>query len=162
MTSPRFDIDNIGCGLYTTNEIKIINQLATAYSNAGKSIEAIGILSQLHKYIRKHFHNIPLTRAHLNMVLLNYARELNIIGQFQEAIKIAEEGQQLCLDYGHYLSLPGLLALQAECHHRLENDEKSHDLYHQAYYLTKAIGDNNNSQRLKRKAKNQLNLEFEF
>lgn len=162
MTAPYFDLDCIGCGLYTTDEIKIINNLATEYSDAGKSMDAIGIWSQLYTYIRKHFHNIPLTRAHLNMVAYNYARELNIIGQFQKAIEIAEEGRQVCLNYGHYLSLPGLLALQAECHHLLGNDEKSRDLYHQAYYLMKAIGDSDNSQRLKRKVKIQLELEIEF
>lgn len=162
MTAPRFDLDNIINGLYTTDEIKIINQLASAYSMAGKSMDAIVIWSQLHRYIRKHFHNIPLTRAHLNMVLLNYARELDIIRQFKKAIEIAEEGQKVCLDYGHYLSLPGLLALQAECHYLLGDDEKSRDLYQQAYYLTKAIGDNENTQIIKRKAKKELKLEFEF
>lgn len=162
ITSPRFDISNIGCGLYTTDEIKIINHLALVYSHAGECLTAIEIWGHLRKYIQTHFHNIPLIRAHLNMVLLNYTRELNIIGQYQKAIEIAEEGRQICLDYGHYLSLPGLLALQAECYHRLGENDKSRDLFHQAYYLTKAIGDNNNLQRLKRKAKEQLNLEFEF
>ena len=162
MTSPRFDLDDIDRGLYTTDEIKIINHLAMEYSDAGKSMDAISIWSQLHKYIQKHFHNIPLTRAHLNMVAYNYARELAIIRQFQKAVEIAEEGQQICLDYGHYLSLPGILALQAECHHSLENDEKSRDLFHQAYYLMKAIGDSDNSRRIRRKAKKALNLEFEF
>lgn len=162
MTVPYFDKDDIGRGLYTTDEIKIINNLATEYSDVGKSMDAISIWSQLYNYIRRHFHNIPLTRAHLNMVAYNYARELNIIGQFQKAIEIAEEGQQVCLDYGHYLSLPGLLALQAECYYLLGKENKSIEIYHQAYYLMKAIGDNDNSQRLKRKASQQLNLEFEF
>lgn len=160
MTSPRFDIDDIGRGLYTTDEIKIINLLALAYSKAGKSIDAISIWDQLYKYIRKHFHNIPLTRAHLNMIAYNYARELNIVGQFQKAIEIAEEGRQICLDYGHYLSLPGLIAFQAECHYLLGNDEKSRDLYYQAYYLMRAIRDDDNAQKLKINAKKQLNLEF--
>ena len=96
MTVPKFDLDDIGRGLYTTDEIKIINQLASTYSNAGKSMDAIRIWHQLYTYIRKHFQNIPLTRAHLNMVAYNYARELEIIGQFQKAIEIAEEGQKIC------------------------------------------------------------------
>ena len=160
MTSPWFDLNDIGRGLYTTDEIKIINQLASAYSKAGESMDAIGIWSQLHSYIRKHFSNIPLTRAHLNMVLLNYARELDVIGQFKKAIEIAEEGQQICLDYGHYLSLPGLLAVQAECHHFVGNDQKSKELYCQAFYLTKVIGHEANLQLLRENAKRYLNLEF--
>ena len=160
MTSPQFDIDDIARGLYTTGEIKIINQLAMVYSYAGKSMEAIAILSQLHKYIRKHFANIPLTRAHLNMVLLNYARELGVIGQFQKALEIAEEGQKICLDYGNYLSLPGVLAIQAECHHFVGDDMKSKEFYYQAFYLTKAIGHEVNLQILRENAKRDLGIEF--
>ena len=161
LTAPYFDVDDIGRGLYTTDEIKIINQLALAYSNAGEHMEAISIFTQLYKYIQKHFQNIPLTRAHLNMVAYNYARELSSVGQFRKAIEIAEAGQRVCLDYGQYLSLPGLLALQAECHHFLGDDEKSRDFYFQAYYLMKVIGDNSNLQILKRKAKKEINLEFD-
>lgn len=160
MTVPRFDLDNIGRGLYTTDEIKIINQIAQVYSMADEHIEALGIWNQLYKYIQKHFHNIPLTRAHLNMVAFNYARELSVVKQYQKAIEIAEEGQKVCLDYGHYLSLPGLLTIQAECHYSLGNDDKSRDLYSQAYYLMKVIGDDANLQVLKRKVNYELNLEF--
>lgn len=161
MTVPRFDLDDIGLGLYTTDEIKIINQLAAVYSCAGKSMDAIGILSQLYKYIRKHFHNIPLTRAHLNMVAYNYAKELDYIGQFQKAVEIAKEGQQVCLDYGHYHSLPGLLAIQAECYHFLGDDEKSRDFYFQAYYLMRVVGDSSNLQILIWKAREDIGLILE-
>ena len=162
MTVPNFDLDDIGRGLYTTDEIKIINHIAMVYSWAGESLEAVEIWCQLRTYIHRHFKNIPYTRAHLNMVAYNLARELSIMGQFQKSIEIAEEGQQVCLDYGNYLSLPGLLALQAECHYFLGNNEKSRDLYHQVYYLTKAIGDGDKLRIIKRKAKEDLNLEFEF
>ena len=161
MTVPKFDLDDIGRGLYTTDEIKIINLLALTYSNAGDHLKAIEIWGQLRRYIQKHFHNIPLTRARLNIVLLNYARELDIIGQFQKAIEIAEEGQQICLDYGHYHSLPGLLALQGECYYFLGDKAKSRDFYFQAYYLMKTVGDEDNLQIIKRTAKNEIGLEFE-
>lgn len=161
MTNPRFDLDDIGRGLYTTDEIKIINQLALAYSQAEKHLNAIGIFDQLSKYIRKHFRNIPLSRAKLNIVLYNYARELRIIEQYQQAIEVAEEGQRICLNYGHYHSLPGLLAIQAECYHFLGDITKSRDFYHQAYYLMKVVGDEFNLQILSLKAKKEINLSFE-
>lgn len=161
MTSPRFDVDNIGNGLYTTDEIKIINQLALVYSKAGKAMNAISIWSQLHKYIQIHFRSIPLARACLSMVLLNYARELNIIKQFQTAIEIAEEGQQICLDYGHYHSLPGLLAVQAQGYHFVGDDTKSRDFYLQAYYLMKVVGDEVNLKIIKKNARKEIGLKFE-
>lgn len=161
LTVPSFDIDDIVRGLYTIDEIKIINHLAMEYSDAGKSMDAIGIWSQLHKYIRKHFHNIPLGRARLSMVAYNYAKELNVIGQYQSSIEIAKEGQQVCLDYGFYHSLPGLLAIQAESYHFLGDDVKSRDCYNQAYYLMKAVGDNANLQILIENAGRDIGLSFE-
>ena len=161
LTAPYFDVDDIGRGLYTTDEIKIINQLALAYANAGEHMEAISIFTQLYKYIQKHFQNIPLTRANLTMVACNYAKQLVVVGQYRKAIEIAEEGQQVCLDYGHYYALPLLLGIQADCYHKLEDDAKSKDFYLQAYYLMKVIGDNSNLQILQRKAKKAINLEFE-
>lgn len=161
LTAPYFDLDDIGKGLYTTEEIKIINQLALVYVDTGDHMEAINIYNQLYKYIQKHFHNIPLTRAHLNMIAYNYADELNRIGQHEKAIEIAEEGQRICLVYGHYLSLPSLIAIQAECHHFLGNNNKSRDLYCQAYYLMKAVGNDRNLHVVKKKAKNQVGLEFD-
>ena len=161
LTVPRFDVDDIGRGLYTTDEIKIINQLANIYSNEGMSMDAIGILSQLHKYIRKHLQNIPLAHACLSMVTYNYANELKIIGQYQNSIKIAKEGQQVCLDYGFYHSLPGLLAIQAECYYFIEDDIRSRDYYNQSYYLMKAVGDNANLQILIENARKDIGLIFE-
>lgn len=161
LSCPNFDLDEICSGLYTTDEIKIINQIAIAYIHEGKHMEAIEILSQLYKYIRKHFHNIPLTRAHLNMVIFNYATQLDAIGQYRKAIEIAEEGRRVCLDFGHYLSMPGLLEVMAESYHFLGEDKKSKDLYYQAFYFCKVIGDNNNLQTIRSEAKNYLNIDFD-
>ena len=161
LTAPYFDMDDIGRGLYTTDEIKIINQLALAYANAGEHLEAINIFTQLYKYIQKHFHNIPLTRAHLNMVVYNYAKQLVVVGQYRKAIEIAEDGQKVCLDYGHYHALPSLLGIQADCYHKLDEDAKSREFYLQAYYLMKITKDKANLEILKRKAKKEVNLEFE-
>ena len=160
MTVPQFDINDIGRGLYTTDEIKIINQLALEYSYAKEHIDAINIWGQLRTYVHKHFNNIPLTRAHLNMIAYNYARELVLIGQYSKAIEVAEKGQKVCLDYGHYLSLPGLLAVQAACHHFLGDDKTSRELYFQAYYLMKVTRDNCNLKILKENAWRNLGLEL--
>lgn len=161
LTVPSFDLDEIGSNLYTTEEIKIINQLATIHGRAGEHDEAIGILSQLYKYIRKHFHNIPLTRACLNLVAFNYARELAVVGQYEKAIQIAEEGQNICLEYGHYLHLPGLLAIKAEACHLLCKEEESKDLYRQSYYLYKVIRDDKNRVIIRDEAKKYFGLEFD-
>ena len=160
LTCPSFDLDEISSGLYTTDEIKIINQLALTHVYAGEHMEAIGIYNQLYKYIRKHFHNIPPTRAHLCMVAFNYARELGVVGQYQKAIEIAEEGKRTCLDYGHYLSLPGLLSVLAESYHFLGDQAKSKDYYYQTYYLGKVVGDEHNLQIIHADAMRYLGIDL--
>lgn len=160
LTCPSFDLDEIGSRLYTTDEIKIINQLALVHVYAGEHMDAIEIYSQLYKYIRKHFHNIPPTRAHFCMVAFNYARELGVVGQYKKAIEIAEEGKRVCLDYGHYLSLPGLLSVLAESYHFLGDDTKSKDYYYQTYYLGKVVGDEQNVQIIREDAMRYLGIDI--
>lgn len=160
LTCPSFDPEDIGRGLYTSDEIKIINQLALIHVYAGEHMEAIEIYSQLYKYIRKRFRLIPPTCAHFPMVAFNYARELGMIGQYQKAIEVAQEGRRVCLDYGHYLSLGALLSIFAESYHFLGDDEKSKEYYYQTYYLAKAIGDVRNAERVRVEDKEYLGLEF--
>ena len=160
MTSPHFALDSIGSGLYTMAEIKIINQIAVAYSVAGEHIEALTIWNQLYKWMNSHFHNFPPTRAHLNMILFNYARELSILGQREKAIEIALEGKRLCLNYGHYYTLPGLLSILAKNYHLTGNDEKSRALYLQSYFTALAIEDQAGADSVREDAWTYLSMEM--
>jgi len=160
LTCPSFDLDSIGSGLYSTEEIKIINQLALVHVYADERIEAIEIYSQLYKYIQKHFHNIPPTRAHLCMIAFNYSRELGRVGQYKKAVQIAEEGKRVCLDYGHYLPLSGLLDVLAEGYHYLGDDTKSKDYFYQTYYLCKALDDELNATIIRDDAKELLGIDL--
>lgn len=161
LTSPSFDLNEIERGLYTTDEIKIINQIALTYVYEDKHMDAIRIYDQLYNYIRKHFHNIPPTRAHLSMVSFNYAREMLAIGQYERAIEIAEAGKKICLDYGFYSSLAGLLSVMAESYHFLGDDAKSKDLYYQTYYLGKATGNEHGMEITRKEAKAYFDLDFD-
>lgn len=160
LTHPKFDPEEINLYLYTTDEIKIINQLALTFAVEDDHLGAIAIFRQLYNYIRKHFQNIPPIRAHFPMVAFNYAQELVVSGQYRKTIEIAEEGRQICLDYGHYQSLPGLLAVTADAYHFLGEDEKSRELYMQTYYLAKAIEHRSGLEAMRADAKKYLNLEF--
>lgn len=162
LTVSSFDMDEIGKNLYTTNELKIINLIAVSYIEAGRHMDAIGILRQLYQYIQKHFQNVPASRTHFGMISYNYARELLIVGQYREAIEVAEVGRESCLKYGKYLSLTDLIGTLAECYYFLGENEKSRELYYQTYYLMKALGDEHNIKYVKADAKNYLNLEFEY
>ena len=161
LTSPKFDLDQIGRGLYTENEIKIINNMANCYIRAGRHYDAIDILKPLLRYLQTNMKNIPPNRAQIPMVAFNYARELEIVQRFDDAIKIAEYARRICVDYGVYTSLSGVLMILAECHYHLGNHGRSAELYRQAYYLFKIIEDERNLAIIKVEAKEFLGLELD-
>ena len=162
MTAPHFDLEEISKGLYSFEEVKIINQIAVTYAGNGQRRRAIDILRQLMKYVQKHYQNILQSGGLLPLISYNYARELAANKQYEDAIEIAELGRQSCVTYGHYQFLPGVLAIMASCYHFLEKDEESEALYHQAYYLYQAIDNPGDGAQIKEEAKEYLNVDFRF
>jgi tetratricopeptide (TPR) repeat protein len=161
LTSPRFDLAKIDLGLYTENEIKLINNMAQCCLRTERHYEAIDILRSLLYYLQTHWKKIPPNRAYIPMVAFNYARELEIVKQYDEAAGIAEYARKNCVDYGHYSVLPALLHILAECHYHRGDCVKSEEFYRQAYYLYKVIEDERNRVILQIEAKNYLGLVLE-
>lgn len=95
------------------------------------------------------------------MVAFNYARELEIVKHYNDAIEIAEYARKICIDYGVYTSLSGILMILAECYYHLKDHEKSIELYRQSYYLFKIIEDERNLAIIKTEAKKFLELELD-
>ena len=141
LTAPNFDIDAIYEGLYSIDEVKVINQIALTYSRNDEHKKAIDIYYQLLRYIKKHFQNVLQSGGLLPLVCYNYARELDLVKRYEDALEIAQLGWQACVQYGQYRNLPAIIALMAECYHFLEEDEKSKEHYRQSFYLCQAIND---------------------
>lgn len=160
LTVPRFDLEEINSCLYSFNEITIINQIANVYSDMGQHKKAIDIFSQLLKYVRKHNHDVLQTGGMLPLVTYGYARELDLGRRYEDAIEIAELGWKTCVKYGNYQFLPGLIHIMAECYHLLGDDEKSEELYRQAYYLYQVIRNDRDLAILQQEAKQYLGIEF--
>lgn len=160
ITVPKFDLARINQKLYTLEEIRIINQIAAAYSNCGDHKKAAGIFSQLHTYVKEHNQELTRSGGGLPLVAFNYARELDIRKHYEDALDIAAEGRAACVRYGHYQFLPGLIHIMAECHHFLGNDKESAFLYHRAYHLYQELQHERNCDILREDAKKQLNIDF--
>lgn len=141
LTAPRFNIEEIGRGLYGLDEVKVINQIALTYSRNDEHKKAIDIYYQLLKYIKKHFQNILQSGGLLPLVCYNYARELDLVKCYEDALEIAQLGWQACVQYGQYRNLPAIIALMAECYHFLDKDQQSQECYRRAYYLCQTIDD---------------------
>ena len=129
LTVPCFDLGKIEQFLYSTDEIKIINQMGIAYSDDGQNEKAADIYDQLLKYVRKHFEEAITSVGIVPMIYFNYARVLDLCGHYQKGAELAAEGKKACLKYGHYQYLPHCLEIEAECCHFLGQDKKSAALY---------------------------------
>ena len=116
LTAPRFDLDEINLGLYSIDEARIINQIAVTYSKIGKSKKAADIYSQLLKYVEKHHKNLTDYGSQFCLIAQNYAIELDLKKQYDEAIEVANKGRQICAEYGHYQFLEGSLVLITGLH----------------------------------------------
>lgn len=97
LTVPRFNLDEIERFFYSTDEIKIINQIGIAYSDDGQNKKAADIYYQLLKYVRKHFEETITSVGILPMVYFNYARVLDLCGRYEDSAECAEEGRKACL-----------------------------------------------------------------
>lgn len=158
LTVPRFDPKDICGRRYSTDETRIINQIAIAYAMAGQRNESINIYEQLLNYVQKNNQRLARYAGQLSMIAYNYSIELALEKRYEEAIELAELGRRTCVEYGHYQFLPGHLAVMAECYYFMNETEKSTDLYLQAHFLYKAIGDNHNLKIIDAEIKERLKI----
>lgn len=162
LTSPNFDIDAICDGLYSVDEVKVINQIALIYSQLEQREKAIDIYRQLLAYIENHFQNTGQFGSLFSLVAFNYARELDLVGRYTEAIKVSEINWKACVQYESYYYLPSTIAIIAECYHFLNQDEKSKAYYRQAFYLFKAIDNKRSLRIITDEAKKYFGDDFSF
>ena len=162
LTVPNFDIDAIEEGLYSIDEVKVINQIAVVYSDLKQHQKALNIYDQLLQYIKKHFQNILQSGGLLPLVAFNYSRELDLIGRYTDAIEIAETGWKACTQYGQYRMLAPTIALIAECNHFLGDDSKNKEYYRQSYYIYKAVDDERGARVITAEAKKYFGEDFSF
>jgi transcriptional regulator with XRE-family HTH domain len=159
LTVPHFDLENIGKGLYSLDEVQLIAHVAAVYANHGEHKKAVDILRQLLGYIQKHNQNILQSGGMLPIVAHNYALELAYCRHYEDAIEIAELGWQSCVKYSHYGFLPGMIAIMAECYHFLGDDSKSESLFYQAFYLYKAINNESDAAVMRKNLKQYFGVE---
>lgn len=160
LTAPRLDLEKLDGRLYSIDETEIISQIAIMYSKAGQHEKAAGIFYQLLTYLQEHYQDVTHPSRQLAPTACNYARELCLMGRYQDALEIAEQGQKTCLDYGYCQSLPDLLAVMAECRYAMGEEKQSRDLYCQAYYLFKETGNARRFEQVKAEACQRFGTEF--
>lgn len=162
LTVPRFDLETIDRGLYSLDETTLINGIAYLYDQMGEVRIAAEIYRQLLKYVESHDRDLSEFAGHFCMVAHNYAIALRRGKRYEESVELAQRGWQACVEYGHYQLLPGFLSIMAECSCILGEEVRARELYYQAYYIYKAVRDENNAARVQREVKEYLNLKIQF
>jgi len=161
LTVPKFDLEEIGRGLYTFDEVKIINLMASVYSRMGNNKKATDILYQLLKYVRKHFHEVLPSNGMFPMILSNYARVLDLCGRYEEGADYAEQCRKACIQYGHYQFLTTCLGIYAECCHFLGRERESAEAYIKSYVLMSVLDDYLNIETLRKEFKKYHGADIE-
>lgn len=159
LTVPRFDLKRIASFSYTIEEIMLVNQIARIYANSGNRKKAIGISSQLLKYIEKNNTSLNHYPRQFCLVASNCAIDLDCEKLYERAVTLAEKGREVCIERGEYQFLPTFTAVLAECWYFLGDPEKSTALYHQAYVLYQSFGDSRNLAIMRQEMKEYLGLE---
>ena len=158
LTVPRFDPENIGANRYSTREIKIINQIAISYKQAGQLERAIAMYRDLMAYLEAYAQDLDGFARYYCLIASNCAIALEAAKRYEEAAELAEKGWRLCVRSGHYQSLPSFLGVLAECALAEGDREKSAALYCQSYYLYRATSDEYAASVVKREMEKMLGV----
>lgn len=161
LTNSKFDPQKIENGLYTSDDIRIINQIGITYIQEQRHLDAIRLYDQLNRYIEEHFHEISPIKVCLPMVLFNYSQELTAIGEYQNANQMAHKGYDICTSYGHFQYIPGLLASMGESFFFLGNKKESEEYYRLAYYTFLSFRDFSGLEAVKKDILKYLGIDFQ-
>lgn len=162
LTLPDFDFDHISDYLLGIEEVKILNQLANSYSEAGDRRFAIHIYRQLFDDSRKHLLNSEAKVSLFIMLSYNYSRLLGLERRYEEEIEIATLGQQACIQYNKCRLLGGLLLNIACGLHELGKDEESKSNLIDAYYAHRLMKNEPSCELIKKYAEETFNIIFHY
>lgn len=160
MTIPNFQLSKIEDYLYTMDEMKLVNQIGNAYSLAGDNEKAADIFYRLLQYMRRHLQEMVTSNRMLPLVLYNFARSLDLLERYEESAKVARNGKEACIKYGHYQVLHSCLEIEAECDFLLGKKEESAERYREAFYICKVMGYEDDLQIIRNEAKKYLDIIF--
>lgn len=159
LTVPSFQINKISHHLYSVEEIKIINQIALSYSDIGQNKTAIGIYSQLLKYINSHFFNMSETNRLSILIAYNYSRSLYFEEEFQKSIEVASLGLQQSRQESSSAYLGGLLSVLGHAFYAQKKFERSKEYFYQAFYMYTMLNDQVNTELSAQNLKDFFNID---
>lgn len=159
-TSPQFKLECVGRGSYSTEELRIIMQIAMTYSTAEQYEEAVRIYCMVLEYLEANGQKLSHYSYFKASYTANCSNALCRLGRYKEALDMAETGILVSLEERRYHVLSTLLWVQAYCYYHLGERERSVKLYRQVYYLLLSIREVGQLQSLQEQIKELLGIEF--
>lgn len=160
LTVPRFDLERIGLGPYSAEELRLILQIANTHTVAGQYGEAVRIFRMGMEYLDANGKGLSQYLFLKPSYIADYANALAWMGRYQEGLALAEEGILAGIDTRRYHVLSTLLWVKAYCCYHLGEREESVRLYRQVYSLLLATRDMGWIQILKEQVKELLGVEL--
>ena len=94
------------------------------------------------------------------MKLVNFARSLDLLERYEESARVARNGKEACIKYGHYQVLHSCLEIEAECDFFLGKKEESAERYREAFYICKVMRYEDDLQIIRNEAQKYLDIIF--
>lgn len=84
----------------------------------------------------------------------------NVIIAYEESARVARNGKEACIKYGHYQVLHSCLEIEAECDFFLGKKEESAERYREAFYICKVMRYEDDLQIIRNEAQKYLDIIF--
>lgn len=141
ITLPDFDGKSpLRNNLLIFDEIMIINSIAILYSNDEKNImNAIHLDMWLKEYMENKIVDGKMKTAKYPMILYNLSCWLGVENCHAEALKMAEQGINFCIEYGNLAFFPLLILNKGVALAELNQLDEAKQYLHQAVTVLSAV-----------------------
>jgi len=139
VTIPNYNEVDIKSYFLTRAEIMILGNLSITYWQDNNSDKAISILYGLKENYDTRHMDISFKGKEYPNLAYNLARNLAVVGNYKEAIKICDDGKAVCLQSGHMSELPHIILIKAIALCELGDTESGEKYMRQAYYSSEML-----------------------
>ena len=157
-----FDIGKIAYSRLTHNEIIAINQIGNHLCGTGDIHKGLRVFESLKESMDRFIVDEGEKIRMYTTVMYNYSKFLGSSKRYDEAMKIIELAEELCIKHNRLRVLPGL-ALNRGCNlNDMGFANESLTYLAQAYYGSILINRDYNAEATKSYVKDNFNIDFDF
>lgn len=158
VTLPEFSAKNIKDCILTQREVRLINMLASTYSEAGEIEKAVELLYGLQESLDvTHIDNIEMSDTY-SLILYNLTKCLGMLRRYEEAVEMCDHVIKLFIRHNNTRLLPHVILNKACDTYEIGDKETAKRLFLQAYYCCDAYGYYEEKDSIKKQAKDKYGL----